>query len=493
MQIIIIYLCLFVNTMFVDRHAELDFLNNVLTRKRPGPGQLILLYGRRRVGKTALLRHWAEQSNVPWTYWMAQREPALLQRRRLTAALLGRSPTATDTPTFDSWPDLWDAAAQILRGQRHILILDELPYAAEADSAMLSALQYAWDTHFQHSEVVLVLCGSHVRSMETLLSRQSPLFGRMTGQWHLQPLPFGCLRHFFPEWTPDEQVAAYAIVGGVPAYLAWFEQERPLTENIRRQILAPGSLALAEVEFLLYDDVREPRSYLNILQAIGNGAHALKDIANATMIATTNLTTYLGQLQELRLVERRLPATVLPNLRQRSKQGRYHLTDPFHRFYFRFLQPNQAEISYQPDRVLPLIQQGLRAFVGQTAWEELARQWVWRRGMERALPFVPEVIGSHWSRRVQVDVVAINWKARAILLGECKWGDAAVDRQTVRDLIERTVPLTLADLPDGGTGWQVYPALFARAGATSAARETLTTAGGILVDLPRLFTDLAEA
>ncbi len=97
---------------------------------------------------------------------------------------------------------------------------------------------------------------------------------------------------------------------------------------------------------------------------------------------------YFAQLQELRLVERRLPATVPPNLRQRSKQGRYHLTDPFHRFYFRFLRPNQAELSYQPDRVLPLIQQGLRAFVGQTAWEELARQWVWHRGMEPTLPFV---------------------------------------------------------------------------------------------------------
>jgi hypothetical protein len=157
------------------------------------------------------------------------------------------------------------------------------------------------------------------------------------------------------------------------------------------------------------------------------------------------------------------------------------------------LQPNQAELSYQPDRVLPLIQQGLRAFVGQTAWEELARQWVWRRGMERTLPFVPEIIGSYWSRKVQADVVAINWPARAILIGECKWGADAVDRQTVRDLIERTAPLTLADLPDKGVGWQVYPALFARAGATPAARATLEAAGGFVVDLSTLFADLAEA
>src|SRR5687768_14874910 len=129
--------------MFIDREAELAFLQDVLERGRPGPGQLLMLYGRRRVGKTALLRHWADQSGVPSTYWIAQKEPALLQRRKLFALLLGRNPAQTDTPTFESWSDLWDAAARLLRGQRHILILDEIPYAAEADSAMLSALQYA--------------------------------------------------------------------------------------------------------------------------------------------------------------------------------------------------------------------------------------------------------------------------------------------------------------------------------------------------------------
>ena len=137
-------------------------------------------------------------------------------------------------------------------------------------------------------------------------------------------------------------------------------------------------------------------------------------------------------------------------------------------------------------------QSGLRAFVEQTAWEDLARQWVREQGSRDALPFVPEAVGSHWSRTVQADVVAINWTERAILIGECTWGDAAVDRQTVRDLIDRTIPLTLADLPDKGVGWQVFPALFARVGATPAARKTLTEAAGMVIDLRTLFADLAE-
>lgn len=473
--------------MFLDREQELAMLNQLLQRQRGG--ELLLLYGRRRVGKTALLREWASQSGMPWTYWMAQKEPAELQRRKLYAAVRGRAATPT-SPTFASWSDLWDDLAVLARDDRRILVLDELPWAIETDSAMLSALQYAWDVHFQHSNLIVVLCGSHIRTMETILSQQTPLFGRLTAQYCLQPFPFEVLRQFFPQWSPEAQVAAYAIVGGVPHYLSWFAPNQSLADNIRGAILAPASVALSEIELLLADEVRDIRTYLTVLNAIGEGAHALKDIANATLTASTNLTKYLGILQEIRLVERRVPATVPPALQHRSKQGRYHLTDPFHRFYFRFLRPNEAEIAYQPERVLEQIQAGLRAFVGQTAWEELARTWVFRQGLKGGLSFKPEVIGSHWGRTVQADVVAVSWRERAILIGECKWGTERVNRQTVRQLLEHTLPKTVAALPDQGQGWRAIPALFARAGATSDAEALLREHGGLLIDLPTLYADL---
>ncbi|MDZ4718555.1 MAG: ATP-binding protein [Roseiflexaceae bacterium] len=476
--------------MFVDRRDELTMLRQVVERQRRG--ELLLLYGRRRVGKTALLRHWAIQSGLPWTYWMAQKEPAELQRRKLYAAIRGRTSTS-NSPTFASWSELWDDVAEIIRDQRRILVLDELPWAIESDPATLSALQYAWDVHFQNSGLILALCGSHIRTMETLLSQQTPLFGRLTAQHQLQPLPFGALRTFFPNWSPDAQVAIYAMVGGVPQYLTWFDPAVSFSENIRHEILGPASMALSEVELLLSDELRDIRTYLTVLNAIGEGAHALKEIADATLTASTNLTKYLGVLQELRLVERRVPATVPPAIQHRSKQGRYHLTDPFHRFYFRFLRPNQAEIAYQPDRVLEQIQEGLRAFVGQTAWKELARVWVLRVGMQGGLPFKPDVIGSHWSRLVQTDVVAINWRERAVLIGECKWTAAPIDRQTVQRLIEHTLPRTVAALPEGGIGWRAFPALFARAGATKEAQALLYAQGGLLIDLATLYADLDES
>jgi len=476
--------------MFLDRAAELAFLRDVLTRRHPGPGQFIMLYGRRRVGKSTLIQHWIEQSGLSFTYWAAEKEPAPLQRRKFFAELLREDPVSPNTPTFDSWSSLWRAAATILEGKRHIVVIDELPYAAESDPAMLSALQHAWDQHFEQSQVILVICGSHVRTMELLLGRQSPIYGRLTGQWPLRPLPFGALRTFLPAWAPAEQVAAYAIVGGVPTYLRWLDPDRSLVDNIRHVLLTPGAMALSEVELLLADEVREPRTYLAILQAIGGGYHTLDEIANASLVGKSNLSAYLTQLDDLKLIERRVPATIPPALQYRSKRGRYHLRDAFFRFYFRFVYPHRADVNYQPERVMPAIESNLRAFVGSTAWEELARAWVEMQRDAGTLGFLPQGVGSHWSRSVQIDVVAINWQTRDILLGECKWGTDAVDRTIVRELIAKT-PLVLADLPEQGTDWHVHYALFTRAGATPAARRELATHHGVIVELEQLYHDLA--
>jgi AAA+ ATPase superfamily predicted ATPase len=289
--------------MFIDREPELAFLDSLLARQHPGPAQLVLLYGRRRVGKTALLRHWAAQSGLDYTHVAVEKEPAPLQRRKLHARLL-------DVPSqagahFASWSDLWAAVATFLGERRHILILDELPYAAESDPAVLTALQHAWDQHFQGSRVTLVLCGSHVHTMETLMAHGSPLFGRLTGQWELGPLPFGSLRTFLSGWSAAERVAAYAMVGGVPAYLEWLDPRHSLSDNIRNVMLRPGSMFVAEPSFLLYDEVRDPRTYLAILGAIGAGHHTLRDISNACLIGSSHLSAYLSTLQDLRLVRAR--------------------------------------------------------------------------------------------------------------------------------------------------------------------------------------------
>ena len=481
--------------MFINRQRELAFLNELLTPQGRRQSQLILLYGRRRVGKTVLLRHWTQQSDVSYTYWSAQKETAALQRRKFYAELLGIA--SRHAPLFDSWGELWDAAADVLKDKKHIIVLDELPYAAESDSAMLSALQHAWDRHFQDSQVIFVLCGSHVRTMETLMTRQSPLFGRMTGQWHLEPLSFAALQAFFPDWSAEERIAAYAIVGGIPAYMEWLHPHRSLVENIQHVILSPSSIFIAEPQFLLYDEVRDPQTYLSILKSIGAGYHTLSEISGASLVNKAHLSAYLQTLQELRLVERRIPVTVSHSQRRRSRKGRYHLSDPYFRFYFRFLDPYQDVLTIEPERVLEAVRKGLRAFVGQTAFELLSQEWVRHQGRANTLHFKPDAVGSHWSSKVQVDVVAINWQTKELLLGECKWTQDAIDRQIVRELIEKKYPKIMHDLTGSSAkerdSWQVSFAFFSRSGFTATARTYVQPHNALLIDLAKLDADLLMA
>jgi len=144
--------------MFIDREAEVAFFNHILERLRPGSAQFVLLYGRRRIGKTRLLHHWVEQNDVPFTYWTAEKESAAMQRRKLFARVDKRP--VRQSPVFAAWSETWEAIATQIGKEKHILILDEFPYAAEADPAMLSSLQHAWDGLFQNSQTILVLCGS---------------------------------------------------------------------------------------------------------------------------------------------------------------------------------------------------------------------------------------------------------------------------------------------------------------------------------------------
>ena len=431
--------------MFVDREEELTFLNSLMKRERPTQAQLVLLYGRRRVGKTALARLWAERSGWPTTYWAAETETAPLQRRKLYGQMLGLP--ASQAPVFSAWDDLWAAFANQIGSQPHILILDEVTRAAEADTAFLSALQNAWDQRFKSSRLIIVLSGSQVHAMETLQHEGSPLFGRFTGQWHLAPLAFSALRQFFPRWPADERVAVYGILGGIPAYLETLDPEASLAHNLQHVILSKGSMFLSEPAVLLSDQLREPRTYISLLKAISQGAHTVEAISEAAQVPRLHLAPYLARLMELRLIERRLSALTPPERQRLSRLSRYDLADPFLLFYYRFVAPDREEIGYRPERILPDLVEQLRAFLGATAFEALCRTWVVQASLQRTLPLEAQQVGSHWGRGVNIDVVALNWKTRMVLLGECKWGPGAVARDVVRELVERKTPLALQALP----------------------------------------------
>lgn len=218
----------------------------------------------------------------------------------------------------------------------------------------------------------------------------------------------------------------------------------------------------------------------------------VQEISHASLVGSAHLSSYLATLPELRLVERRLPATTPSAQRRISRQGRYHLSDPYFRFYFRFLAPMHDALAAEPDQVLAAVKGGLRAFVGQTAFEQLAQEWVLWAGRSGGLGWQPGAAGSHWSRRVQVDVVAVDWTSHNLLLGECKWTGDAVGREIVRDLLENKTPKVLADMDVQNKGWTVQHAVFTRSGFDAEARQEAGERGVLLVDLERMDTDLGS-
>lgn len=476
--------------MFADRQYELAFLDDLPARAQLGSAQLCAVTGRRRVGKTALLLHWAEQSGLPYIYWPAVKEPAIRQRTRLAARLLDVLPE--NAPAYRSWGELWEAVGRAVPRSCRILILDNLPYAIEADAEMLPALRAAWERYLRSSQTTVILCGTYGRVMEQALSDGSPLREQITASLHLRPLPFSAMHEIFPAWDADARVLAYAISGGVPAYLVWLDPAISPAENFRQVILRTGSLFMEEPNILLYDELREPNNYLGIMKAISAGAHTLTEISAWTAIPVTSVTFYLTVLQDLHLVERRLPVTVEPSGRGRAKNGRYFVADAYFRFFLRFLEPLLSESPWTEKQAVDSFINGITDFAGSYTFPELAGQWLQAQSDAGRLPFKLEAVDGFWNDRIQMSVVGINRSNREILLTECKWRPDPVEPLEVRALTEAKTRRVLRDLPDEGEGWQVYYAFFARKGFLPAAYGQLQRFGGLAVNLNSLDAVLGQ-
>jgi len=462
-------------------------LNTVLDQRG---AQFILIYGRRRAGKTTLILRWAEMTGRPVIYWVATRDTPAQVRLGLAQALWAWAyPGSQAVPRFDTWAELFETAARLVDDQPVILIMDEFSCAAESDPALPSNLQAAWDHHFKESNITIVLTGSHIGMMVDLMAYHAPLYGRFTAQLPVDPLPFPALEEFLPHYSIAERVAVYAVAGGIPAYLERFKDTESIGANIQRLFMRRTGMFRSE-PFILVGDVirRETQTYEAVLKAVAAGKRTPQEIGSMLDLASSYLSPYLKQLEKLRLIQRRLPATIPPERRQTSRASRYHLADPYLRFYFRFIAPNLNLVEQELTGLLwERMAEQFRAFVGLTAFEDLCREWTLVQARAGKLGFPPEIVGSHWAKDAQVDVVALNWREKTILLGECKWGVNAVGRSVAPELMSKTPRVA------PGEGWQAHYVLFARAGFTDAARAEAGSAGAQLIDLERLDTDLGLA
>lgn len=449
------------STPFVGRSAELKLLSELALS--PGAA-LLILYGRRRIGKTRLLTHWIASSGARALYWVAEPTSSLDQLRSFSQALYNFANPGAHAPdvptergfTYASWPQALQQVVALAQQEPMALIIDELTYLLEAEPGLAGILQNAWDHSLSKSRLFLVLSGSHLGMMQRhTLSYQAPLYGRATAQLHLQPLPFGSTAVFFPGFGAEERVALYALFGGVPAYWERIDPGLSLSENIRRQLLTPNGLMQAEPRLLLQDFVTEPHNYVAILRAVAGGARLQAEIATRTGLAQGHVSKYLSVMRDAGFIERRTPVTA----GETSRLGRYHIVDPYLRFYYRFLSSRQAQLALGiQDQALEEIKSHLLDFIGTYTWEELCREWLLRAGGRGLLP-LPDQVGGYWSKTAQIDVVGINAMEKTLLLGECKWSPKPVGAEVLNALICKTAGV----VPSSGV-WTVHYLGFARGG-----------------------------
>lgn len=404
---------------FVNREEELSFLND---KWQEDQRQLIVLYGRRRTGKTELINYFSEDKNS--VYFLAD--------ERSIEDNLDRFASKAADKFGDVKPDVenFDELFQYIKSRSEdslVIAVDEFSYLVETDDTIPSVFQRVWDETLEGEDVFLILCGSSISLMqEGALSYESPLYGRRTGQWKLDSLSFEDARKFFPERSTEEQVKLYSVLGGVPAYLQKFDPQKNLKQNIRNEMLSKGTFLYEEPEFLLRQSLRKPSRYMEILEEMAYGATKTSDIANKIGMETSNISPYLNKLKELELIEKKTPVTAGENAR-----GIHTISDDFFRFYFRFIYPNKSELeSHKTGEIGEDIAQKLGDHTSQT-FEQVCRELI---GKTTGYPKV----GNWWYKEDEIDVVALNDAEETILFGECKWSKQKVGKELLRKLENKT-------------------------------------------------------
>ena len=448
---------------FVGRDNELQTLDRLWHSNR---SEFLILYGRRRVGKTVLLTHWIQQNNPRTLYWVATPDSEFAQLRSFSQAVYSFERPDISVPntfTFASWEQAWEEVARLAAQERIAVIIDEFTYLLETTPAIAGKLQNFWDQRFKDCNIFLCLSGSHLgMMMREVLSYQAPLYGRASAQIRLNPLPFGLTHKFFPRYSAVDRVAIYAMFGGIPAYWERINPGRSISYNIRNQLLTANNLMQAEPRLLLQDFISEPHNYLAVLTAMANGSRTPKEIASYTGLPNVQVPKYLSVLNEAGFVERRVSVTAASG----SRLGRHHITDPYLRYYFRFLaaRQNQLALGIQ-DQALAEIIRHMIDFIGTHTWEELCREWTLRASAKAQFPFLPDIVGSAWNSSVQIDVAGINTMEKTLILGECKWTTSPVSQDVLVKLIEEKTQ----KIVPSEKKWQVLFLGFSRSGWTDDA------------------------
>ncbi|MBL7112182.1 MAG: ATP-binding protein [Bacteroidales bacterium] len=413
---------------FINRQRELEYLGQEYDREG---STFVVIYGRRRLGKTALIKEFiCDKSNV--VYFLADKSSETVSIN-LFREVINRSSGST------FWPDIrlstWDQLFDYYLGTtgmdvKKILIIDEFQYLVWSDRAFPSILQRIWDEKLKDQNIMLILCGSSVSMMlSEVLNYDSPLYGRRTGQIQIQPLNFLSLQEFIPHANPVFLAEIYGLTGGVPKYLDFFKERSSRDTLIQQTYLNVDHFLNQEARFILSEEINEPINYFSILKSIAGGNRKISSISNDLQYPSQKISPYLHTLQQIGLVERLVPVT--ETMPHKSKKGLYRIRDYYLRFWFRFVYPYQSDISLGNTRwLLEKIETEYSDFMGPV-FEDICRQQI-----PYLFPGQYTRTGSWWNKLNETDIVCLNPDSKQVLIGECKWTNKYVGMDTLIQLTE---------------------------------------------------------
>ncbi|MBR4979074.1 MAG: ATP-binding protein [Clostridia bacterium] len=479
--------------MFIAREAELKFLNDCYENPK---AQLVVLYGRRRIGKTETLHKFCQ--NKPHIFFSCTQSTNKKQLARFSDALLKENVPARQYVTgFSDWEKAFETIADLPYGEhKKLVIIDEFPYMCEADRSIPSVLQNLWDSRLKNENVMIVLCGSSMSFIEKeILSKKNPLYGRSTGIYKMEEMGFYDAMKFFPDYSDKDKIITYSILGGIPHYLSQWDPNISVKENIKKNILTKGCVLYSEVDFLLHEELRETAIYSAIIDAIALGSTRLNEISQKSLIDDKSKTSvYLKNLNNLGIVSREL--SVDSKTKEKGNQGRgtYVLSDNFFRFWYTYGFANYSQLEDGDiDGVYEYsIEPTLNDFASY-AFEDVCRQFIRRMQMEKKLPFRFSKIGRWWGKttvrdtsvpgglrtaETEIDILAISSDLKKYLAGECKFKKTPFSYSDYLDLT--------AKLDNQKKSAEFYYALFSASGFDEKTVKAADAENVALYDLPQI-------
>ena len=417
---------------FIGRESELKKLNELYDSDK---FEFAVVYGRRRVGKTELLKKSIKTKKAIFYQALEQNNSLNI---KIFCDMISKYFNISFSVNYNNWQDVFMFLTNELKinsNERHIIIIDEFPYLAKEDPSIKSVLQHIIDNEWKDLNIKLILCGSSVSFMiNEVLGYNSPLYGRRTANFEIKPLDYLTSSLFFPNYTNEEKLLVYGILGGIPYYLRIFNPKLSIKENIQKYIVEAGSVLSEEPVFLLKMEFREPSLYNSILCAIAQGSSKLNEISTKINEDSSKVIKYLNNLIEIKLIEKQTPYG-----EKDSKRSIYAITDNYFSFWFKYIFKIKNEnITLTNQQITENIYNDLSSFMGLT-FEKICTQYVINQAQKKQLPFDLLSVGKWWGNNPQTkkqdDIDILGIEKTNGLFCECKFRNEKFDINEFNDLI----------------------------------------------------------